>query len=171
MNIHVYMYDFRVKLSNMLKFRYIYWSVEDGKALPFLPTACENNFISPLTTLGNLLSVCLSVCLIYPSVYLSIYSSIHFYFRERASTSEGNGQRERERILNRLHTQHRAQHRARSHNSQIMTWAKIKSQTLNWLSKPGAPTLGILNRLSWRGLLKLYEGTYLGQCGLFHKLT
>ena len=33
-------------------------------------------------------------------------------------------------------------HRAQSHECEIMTWAKIKSLMLNWLSHPGAPTSG-----------------------------
>ena len=45
---------------------------------------------------------------------------------------------ERERIPSRLHAQHRAQHGTQSHNSKLMTWAKIKNQMLNWLSHPGA---------------------------------
>ena len=36
-----------------------------------------------------------------------------------------------------------AWHRAESYNHEIMTWAKIKSSTLKWLSHPGAPN-GIL---------------------------
>ena len=40
----------------------------------------------------------------------------------------------RERILSRLHSQHRAQCGVQSHDREIMTWAKIESQTLNWLS-------------------------------------
>ena len=35
---------------------------------------------------------------------------------------------------------HRAQHGVWSHDAEIMTWAEIKSQMLNWLSHPGAPT-------------------------------
>ena len=56
--------------------------------------------------------------------------------------------REKERMLSRLHTQHRAWHRAPckaprgapSQDPGIMIWADIKSRTLNWLSHPGAPT-------------------------------
>jgi len=50
----------------------------------------------------------------------------------------GRGRR-RERILSRLHVQHRAWRGARSHDPEIMTWAKIKSQMLNRLSHPGTP--------------------------------
>ena len=43
------------------------------------------------------------------------------------------------RIWSRLHTDHRAQLGAPSHDSETMTWAKTKSKTLNWLSHSGAP--------------------------------
>ena len=46
-------------------------------------------------------------------------------------------ERERERIWIRLHTQNRAWCGARSCNPGIMTWVKIKSRTLSWLSHPG----------------------------------
>ena len=46
---------------------------------------------------------------------------------------ERERERERERILNRLHVQCRAQ------DPGIMTWAEIKSQDINSLSRPGAP--------------------------------
>ena len=42
-------------------------------------------------------------------------------------------------FLSRLHVQHRDQCEAWTHNTQIKTWAEIKSQSLNWLSHPGAP--------------------------------
>ena len=55
--------------------------------------------------------------------------------RERERGREGRGrERGRERIPSRLHTQCRAQCRTQSHHAEIMTWAKIKSQILNWLS-------------------------------------
>ena len=47
--------------------------------------------------------------------------------------------RNRERILSRLHAQHRAWCRAWSHDPDVMTWAEIKSWTLNQLSHPSAP--------------------------------
>ena len=46
-------------------------------------------------------------------------------------------ERERERILSRLHSWNGVWCRAQSHNPEIMTWAEIKSRTLNWLSHPG----------------------------------
>ena len=51
--------------------------------------------------------------------------------------------------------QHRAQCRTRSHDPQIVTWAEIKSRTLNWLSHPGTPHIAFLKymyiscNLSW----------------------
>jgi len=52
----------------------------------------------------------------------------------------GEEERERERILSRFHAQHGAQLRILSHDPEIMTWGKIKSQMGNWLSYPGAPS-------------------------------
>ena len=74
--------------------------------------------------------------------WLFLFCFVLFRFvleRERESASK---QREQtERLLSRFHTQHRAQCGAQSHNPGIMTWAKIKSQTLNLLSHPGAPVM------------------------------
>ena len=54
-------------------------------------------------------------------------------------TREEKGQREeRENPKQDLWGYHRAQCRAPTH-CEIMTWAKIKSLTLNWQSHPGAP--------------------------------
>ena len=47
--------------------------------------------------------------------------------------------RGRDSILSRLHAQHGAQRGDTSHDCEIMTWAEIKSQMLNWLSHPDAP--------------------------------
>ena len=49
--------------------------------------------------------------------------------------------RGRERIPNRLHPQHKYQCGAWSHNHETMTWAEVKSQTINWLSHPGTPLI------------------------------
>lgn len=54
--------------------------------------------------------------------------------REGERGSEGG-----ESILSRLHTQWKAQRGVWSHDLEIMTWAEIKSWTLNWLNHPGAP--------------------------------
>ena len=43
--------------------------------------------------------------------------------------SRGEGQRER--ILSRLHPEHGAGRKAHSHDSEVMTAAEIKSQTVN----------------------------------------
>ena len=62
------------------------------------------------------------------------------HLHSRAWGWEGAGRgRGRKRISSRLHTQHGAQHGAWTHNPEIMTWAKIKSQIFNWLSHPSAP--------------------------------
>ena len=59
----------------------------------------------------------------------------------------GKGQRERERenILSRLHTvSTKPDAGLEPTNHEIMTRAKIKSQTLHQLSQPGAPKVGHL---------------------------
>ena len=78
-----------------------------------------------------------------PSI-LSIKFVFVFRERERARARDSmckwlgrDRERGRERILSRIW----AWHGAWSHNPEIMTWAEIKSQTLNWLSHPGAPQL------------------------------
>ena len=61
--------------------------------------------------------------------------------RERDKTWVEERQREKERENPKQdHVQHGAHCGTPSHNSRIMTWAKIKSGTLNWLSHPGTPT-------------------------------
>lgn len=56
---------------------------------------------------------------------------------ERAHAQVG-GQRRKESISSRLCIEYRAWHTAWSHNPVIMTWAKTKSRTLNWLCHPSA---------------------------------
>ena len=77
----------------------------------------------------------------------------------------GEGQRERERekererILSRLHAQCWTQSGAWSHDHKIMTWAKIKSRTLNQLSHPDTPYVVIfithLHQLSAGNVLNI----------------
>ena len=57
--------------------------------------------------------------------------------------AEGEG----ERVSSRLPAEHGAQQGAQSHHTEIMTWAKIKSQIFNWLSHPGAPILTLLQKI------------------------
>ena len=85
--------------------------------------------------------------------WLNLFPGIFFLkilFREWASRGTGRG-RGRERIPSILCTEHGAQCGASSRNPEIMTWADIKSQMLNFLSHPGAPILFffdiIVNRL------------------------
>ena len=62
-----------------------------------------------------------------------------------ATHPEREREREGGRVLSRLHTQHGAQCRTRPHDPEIMTWAEIKSQTLNWLNHPDTPQDLIFN--------------------------
>jgi len=61
-------------------------------------------------------------------------SFFFFFFKREGERGEWVG--EGERLLNRLHAQRGAQHRARSHNPEIMTWAEIKSRCLtSWATR------------------------------------
>ena len=91
---------------------------------------------------------------------MSCFVFKYFYFeRERERERErvhktGEGQRGRERISSKFHTLCKcgAQHGARYHNHEIVTWAKIKSQMLNQLSHHGATRMSVFK---WK------EGIYL----------
>ena len=78
-------------------------------------------------------------------VFMGWVFNIHLYFlreRECMCTRMSRGrwaEGDQERILSRLHAPHRDWHTAGSHDPGIMTWVKIKSGTLNWLSHLGAP--------------------------------
>ena len=85
----------------------------------------------------------------YSFIYLFTYSfTCLFNFRE------GERERKRGRILSRLHTQRGAQRDAWSQNSGIITWAKIKSWTINWPSHPGTPQL-VLFKVDVQKMIKL----------------
>ena len=51
-------------------------------------------------------------------------------------------------VLSRLHIQHEAQRVAWTQDSEIKTWAEVKSWTLNWLSHPGALWHGVFECLN-----------------------
>ena len=103
--------------------------------------------------------------------FLIIYSSplnfkfiiymLLFFEKERRRK---RGRREGERILSRLHAQHRAQRRARSPDPEITTWAKIKSRMLNWLSYQ-APLIiwffrNWFTKTLWSQCLFTFSGTW-----------
>ena len=78
------------------------------------------------------------------SVFIISFFNVYlFILREGERMQAGEGQRQRktetENPKQDLHCQHRAQCGTRSQepSHEIMTSAKIKSQTLNWLSHPG----------------------------------
>ena len=63
-----------------------------------------------------------------------------FTFRERLWAGEGQRDGGRERIPRRLHAlSSKLNIWLELMNCEIMTWAKTKSQTLNWLTHPGTP--------------------------------
>ena len=81
--------------------------------------------------------------------YLFIFKILFLYFeRNRESVSRGGTEREGERKSQAASMiQHRAGHRARAHKDEIMTWAKIRSRILNWLSHPGVPVIFLKKRI------------------------
>ena len=82
--------------------------------------------------------------------YYFLFLKVYLFERERVCmhTWVGEGQRGRERIINRPCTQHRARRGAQSHEPREHS-AETKSQTLNRLNHPGAPK-GIL-KTNFRG--------------------
>ena len=83
---------------------------------------------------------------------------LRFYFlilRERESNERGRG---REKISGRLHTEWGAPRGAWSLNTEIMTWAEIRRQTVNPPCPPGAPGSQFLKHSQ--------EGAWLGRCHL-----
>ena len=82
---------------------------------------------------------------IYLFIYLLILRFLFVLFsfeRERAWAGEGQREKGRERILSRLYTVSTEPCLGfKLMNHEIMTWAKVKSWMLNWLSHPGPPRL------------------------------
>ena len=61
------------------------------------------------------------------------------------------------------------------HNSEIVTWAEIKSQILNWLSHPGAPVMesstGSAAHCTWgKARLSQTVPAHRGMVGFYHDL-
>ena len=78
------------------------------------------------------------------SIYTVLFCFVLFFpydlfiwEKEGERENKGEGQREREKISSRFSTQLGAWQRAWSHDPEIMTWAKTKSQLLNGLSHSG----------------------------------
>ena len=82
-------------------------------------------------------------CSIDLFVYLLKKNLFPFFFIEREGGlgREKWRERERERILSRLHIQHGAQHGVPSLDPEFVIWAKIKGPMPNQLSLPGAHDL------------------------------
>ena len=84
-----------------------------------------------------------------PFINILTHLLYHFFFlkliylSERECTHKGGAEREERENLKQAS---RCQSRITNH--EIMTWAKIKSQTLNQLSHPG--TLLLFNRIIWQ---------------------
>ena len=95
------------------------------------------------TKLRNLLLRIYWIYWIYLGYIESIYAKRNncfkvYLFILRQSEQGRGRERDRENPKQAPHHQHRAGRRTQSHNPEIMTWAEIKSRTLNRLS-PEAP--------------------------------
>ena len=83
----------------------------------------------------------LKICFLAPQKFKlelstrNIRNGSDFFFLREGETRGGA---EEERILSRLHAQHRAWPRTWSHNPEIFTWAETRNRTLKWLSHPSA---------------------------------
>ena len=87
--------------------------------------------------------------------WYSFFFKIYLFILERVwacvHASSGGGRTEgEERISNRLPIEHGAP----SQDSEIMTWAKTKSQLIYRLSHPGTPGHGILTKVVRHGLTR-----------------
>jgi len=69
-----------------------------------------------------------------PELPFFLLKRFFIYLREKVSGGGAEGEGQGDSVMNA-----EPNTRARTHNAEIMTWAKIKSRKLNWLSHPGAP--------------------------------
>ena len=98
-------------------------------------------------------------------LYFSAWNLLLFLWAgERHCTWQGGVgiEGEGKRILSRFHAQHRAGPGAQSHDPEIKTWAKIKSQMFNSLSPTGAEICFICFLLNW-----VFNPSFLISCGVF----
>ena len=81
------------------------------------------------------------------NILFKFFKYLFIYFQERERANECREGAEGERVLSKLHAELGALHgascrdgcRAGSQDPEIMTWAKTKSQSLNWLHHPSVP--------------------------------
>ena len=89
------------------------------------------------------------------ALYVKMFTvAFFFFFLRKRNSTWGRGRREAEgKGDNPKQTPGWAQSpmEAWSHDPEIMTWAKIKSQTLNWPNHPGALTAAFFIALKYRG--------------------
>ena len=83
----------------------------------------------PLILIPYLLFICFKILFTY------------VFEREKVKESTNRGTSRRKGRENLIPAKHRAWCGAQSHNREILTWAKTKSQTLIWLSHPDTPPL------------------------------
>jgi len=78
------------------------------------------------------------------STSLSKKRFIYLFERERAHASKSGVEGEGERILKQTRCWVKSWTWSSIPGPETMTWAEIKSRTLNWLSHPGAPSISLL---------------------------
>lgn len=118
--------DFLVKLLCLPKPQFQIWYTENRRCYTQVGMGIQwdNECGNPLKT----------------EMILFFFFKIYVFIRDRESTKWGRDRGER--ISIRLHAQPPL--RAQSHDSEIMTWPEIRSQTLNRLSHPGALEVTLL---------------------------
>ena len=80
-------------------------------------------------------------------ITFSLFLNVYLFWERESMGEQGRGrEREREKPRQALCYQSGAQTGVPV-NQEIMTWAEIKSLMLNWLSHPGATTVGIFKLL------------------------
>ena len=115
---------------------------------------------------------------------LAYYIMSSFFFKKDLFILEREREQERagrgaERISSRLPIEYGAWCGAQSQDPEIMTWAKIKSQLINWLSHPGALIISAFqSTFSFKEILRgenkiidIYILIFYVQCSLFFKLV
>ena len=107
------------------------WCCVSGLGTFYAPVLCKDrNHVLSQDALTD------SWALPYSAFFLcDLLSWIAHITRERAHKCRREAEGERGRILSRLHTQHGAPLRARSHNHSIMTWMKSRGRRSNWESE------------------------------------
>ena len=107
----------------------------------------EHSDLDDILTFTSVLYICIHIFILLISIisfqlgdlsYCFLFCLFLFLESERAWAGEGEGQRGRKRERESQCWAWSPMCRAWSHDPEIMTWAEIKSWSLNWMSQIGA---------------------------------